>query len=66
MRVTVNGQSRSVAADATVADLVGALGFDVRRVAVERNRALVRRARFDQTALVEGDVLEVVTLVGGG
>ncbi|NLF29767.1 MAG: sulfur carrier protein ThiS [Planctomycetes bacterium] len=66
MRVTVNGQSRTVGAEATVADLVGELGFDRRRVAVERNRLLVRRAQFDQTALAEGDVLEIVTLVGGG
>jgi thiamine biosynthesis protein ThiS len=66
MRVTVNGQSRTVAPDATVADLVGELGLDSRRVAVERNRLLVRRAQFDQIVLTEGDILEVVTLVGGG
>ena len=50
----------------TVADLLAALSLDVRRVAVERNRLIVRRADFDTTALADGDELEIVTLVGGG
>ena len=66
MQVRVNGEQRSIDAPATVADLLGALGFDPRRVAVECNRLLVRRAQFDRMALADGDVLEVVTLVGGG
>lgn len=66
MRIVVNGESRSVDGSATVADLLGSLGLDTRRVAVECNQRLVRRATFDQTALADGDVLEVVTLVGGG
>jgi thiazole synthase len=35
-------------------------------VAVELNRGLVSRRRHEETAVVDGDVLEVVTLVGGG
>lgn len=34
--------------------------------AVEVNRSLVPRARRSQTAVREGDVVEIVTLVGGG
>lgn len=66
VHVSVNGERRAIEAPATVADLLGALRLDPRRVAVERNRLLVRRAHFDRTALADGDVLEVVTLVGGG
>ena len=66
MRVTINGESRSVASATTVADLLGELGLDPRRVAVECNKLLVRRAAFDQTSLGDGDVLEIVTFVGGG
>jgi thiamine biosynthesis protein ThiS len=35
-------------------------------VAVERNLQIVPRARHGETALADGDRLEVVTLVGGG
>jgi len=39
---------------------------DRARVAVERNGAIVPRAEYDRSPVVEGDDLEIVTLVGGG
>jgi sulfur carrier protein len=35
-------------------------------VAVERNGAVVKRARHGEETLAPGDVLEIVTFVGGG
>jgi sulfur carrier protein len=42
------------------------MNITVTRSAVERNRTLVRRADHATTVLTDGDVLEIVTLVGGG
>jgi sulfur carrier protein len=64
--VTVNGEARAVAAGSSVADLVAALGFTPKQVAVERNKLIVRRADHAETALQPGDQLEVVTFFGGG
>ena len=66
MRVCVNGEATEIDDGMTLADLVGHLGLDARRIAVERNGKLVRRGRHAETPLADGDVLEVVTLVGGG
>lgn len=66
MRIRVNGEWHERPADLTVGRLLAGLSLDVRRVAVERNRQIVRRADFDTTALADGDELEIVTLVGGG
>jgi thiamine biosynthesis protein ThiS len=66
MRITINGESREIAAPLTVAGLVVELGLDPRRVAVELNRRIVKRAEFDAVRLAEGDLLEVVHFVGGG
>jgi len=66
MRVCVNGQQREVPEGLTVAGLVELLGLHPQRVAVERNRQIVRRNRFQDTVLTPGDALEIVTLVGGG
>jgi len=66
MHLRVNGEPRELPAGTTVADLLAALELPSAQVAVERNRELVRRARFEDTALAEGDELEIVTLVGGG
>ncbi|MEW6073076.1 MAG: sulfur carrier protein ThiS [Planctomycetota bacterium] len=66
MKIRVNGEEREVAAGTTVAELVAALGLRPAQVAVEVNRVLVPRARHAQAILREGDVVELVTLVGGG
>jgi thiamine biosynthesis protein ThiS len=66
MRITVNGQELELQDGATVAELVASLALPATRVAVERNRELVRRGDHANTALCAGDTLEVVTLVGGG
>jgi sulfur carrier protein len=64
--IHVNGAPRQVAADTTVAALLGELRLDPRHVAVEVNLELVPRGDHTRRALAEGDRLEVVTLVGGG
>jgi len=67
VRVTINGESRMLAEDAaSVAALVRVLGFEGKRVAVERNGEIVPKSRYDATALADGDTLEIVRAVGGG
>lgn len=65
LRIQVNGDTREVAAQ-TVLALVEELGFDVRKVAVERNLAIVPRSLHAGTALEDGDRIELVQFVGGG
>jgi sulfur carrier protein len=65
MRIQVNGDPRDVAAR-TVAALVEELGFDVRKVAVERNLAIVPRSLHAATTLEDDDRIELVQFVGGG
>lgn len=66
MEITVNGESREVTEGSTVAQLLQTMDLDPRKLAVERNRKLVRRAELGEVTLEPGDVLEIVTLVGGG
>lgn len=46
--------------------MLRALDLPESRVAVERNRALVRKTDYADTALADGDRIEIVTFVGGG
>jgi thiamine biosynthesis protein ThiS len=55
-----------MAAGLTVQGLLVELGLATDRVAVEHNREVVRRALWGETALAEGDRLEIVHFVGGG
>jgi sulfur carrier protein len=66
LKIKVNGETLSVPAGASVADLLERLGIATPRVAVERNRDIVPKADYRVTALAEGDEFEVVELVGGG
>ena len=66
MQISINGESRDVAGDSTVADLLKELGMQPKYVAVERNLELVPRATHADCVLEDGDQLEIVTLVGGG
>jgi len=66
MEISVNGETRSVEAGTTVAELLEQLQLQPRYVAVERNLQLVPRTTHAGCILQPGDALEVVTLVGGG
>jgi thiamine biosynthesis protein ThiS len=66
MKVIINGDDRTFESPLTLAGLVQLLGMKTDRVAVELNRDIVPRDRWDQTQLADGDRLEIVHFVGGG
>jgi thiazole synthase len=64
--IHVNGDLRHVTVGLTLARMLGELGLDSRKVAVERNLEIVPRGTFDEVVVEEGDKLEIVHFVGGG
>ena len=66
MTLTINGESREVGDALSVAELLVEIDLAGRPVAVEVNKEVVPKARHAQHRLAEGDVLEIVTFVGGG
>ena len=67
MQLTVNGTLRTFDRPVgTVADLVRELCLEGKRIAVERNGAIVPRSRYAETSVAPGDRLEIVGAVGGG
>jgi len=66
VRVIVNGEDRDLGPAADLAALIAVLGLDARKVAVERNLAIVPRSLYAGTALAEGDRIEIVHFIGGG
>jgi len=66
LRIIVNGEEHEAAEQWTIATLVEQLALQPERLAVERNREVVRRAEWPRTFLIEGDKLEIIHFVGGG
>ena len=62
----MNGERRSVPAGLTVDGLLAFLGMNPGRVAVELDRAIVRKSDWTATEIRDGAQLEVVWFVGGG
>ncbi|HWL30285.1 MAG TPA: sulfur carrier protein ThiS [Burkholderiaceae bacterium] len=66
MNITINGESRHMDNVSTVAELIVQLGYQGKRIAVERNGDIVPKSQHGNTPLAEGDELEIVVAVGGG
>ena len=75
MQITLNGDRLEVPLvpgvsgipeSLTVSDLLGRLDIDARRVAVEHNLVVLKRAAFAETLVRDGDQVEIVNFVGGG
>ena len=64
--IHVNGDLRHVTVGISIADMLAELGLDARKVAVERNFAIVPRSSFAEARVAEGDAYEIVHFVGGG
>lgn len=62
----LNGDPYEIAAPISVTALLDELSIDARRVAVEHNLVVLKRAAFDTTAVNDGDEVEIVNFVGGG
>lgn len=62
----LNGEAAQVPAPLTIASLLAHLDIDARRVAVELNEAVVKRAMYGETPIHPGDAVEIVNFVGGG
>lgn len=64
--ILVNGESKTVGSETTVAGLLQQLKMNPKFLAVELNRKVVPRAEHGLVILRANDQLEIVTLVGGG
>lgn len=66
VRLSINGETQELPDGLTVRELLSTRSLDPRYLAVELNRQVVSRANHAIIVLNDGDVVEIVTLVGGG
>jgi thiamine biosynthesis protein ThiS len=66
MTITLNGERHELSQPMTVDALLASLDIDARRVAVEHNLTIVKRQRFQDVVVGDGDTIEIVNFVGGG
>ncbi len=63
--VKINGENLDIAGQ-TLTQYLDTTTYKLQRIAVERNGDIVPKMQYDNVVLKDGDVLEVVSFVGGG
>lgn len=64
--LTVNGEKRDWKTPVSLQKFLEEEQYVCSKIAVERNGKIVRKADYEETLLQDGDVLEVVSFLGGG
>jgi len=66
MKITVNGENRTVETSCTAAELVKLMEIKSGRIAMEVNQEIVPRSTYESHQFKDNDVVEIVHAVGGG
>ena len=66
VEIILNGEPYQIDQPLTVVALLERLDIDARRVAVEHNLTIIKRHRFPDVIIGDGDQIEIVNFVGGG
>ncbi|NJM76519.1 MAG: thiamine biosynthesis protein ThiS [Acaryochloridaceae cyanobacterium RU_4_10] len=66
IEIHVNGESHTCPVGQHLPQLLTQLNLNPRLIAIEYNGEILHRQFWEQTEVVNGDRLEVVTIVGGG
>ena len=66
IELQVNGRRVELAAPTPLLEYLATLGVSHRAVAVEHNGVILERDLYPKTTLQQGDVVEIVRMVGGG
>jgi thiamine biosynthesis protein ThiS len=67
VRIQINGEPRKIPQSSlSLNELLETLSLSPQRIAVEVNKAIVRRHEWEKTVLKDGDQIEIVHFVGGG
>ena len=66
IETTINGDPQQIPENLTLLELLRHLKLSEERVAIERNRRIVKREEWESVRVEAGDQLEIVQFVGGG
>ena len=63
--VRINGNDVDTAGK-TIADYLQIANYDVRTIVVELNEEIVDKTKYNETVIQDGDVVEIISFMGGG
>ena len=66
IKIRINGEDKEVGAHLSLSDLLDHFEIGRRGIAVELNRSIIPRGRHGEVTVADGDVVEIIRMVGGG
>lgn len=63
--VKINGKDYDVSG-MTITEYLTSTEYNKELIALERNEEIVPKAEYDNTVIEDGDIIEIVSFVGGG
>lgn len=64
--ITFNGNEKELTGEVTVEDFIRQQNYKKEQVAVELNEKIIPKADYSKTVIKDGDVIEVLSFMGGG
>jgi thiamine biosynthesis protein ThiS len=66
LKLRINGNDRDVPDGLNIVALLEHLDLPADRIAIELDKEIAKRSEWERIILKDGDVLEIVSFVGGG
>lgn len=66
MQVFINGETRNIESELNLLELLKKLELPTERIAIELNKAVVRKKDWETINISDADKIEIIHFVGGG
>ena len=66
MQIVVNGETKKIEVGLNLNELLAKLELPSERIAIELNKAVVRKKDWETTKIADSDKIEIINFVGGG
>lgn len=64
--IKINGKEVPEAEGRILAEFLKESGFDIKRIAVECDGNIIPKKEYDNKVIFDGEIIEIVSFVGGG
>ena len=69
MKIKVNGEQKKIVLEqenALLSTVLNSMGYKTNTIVVELNNLIINSKKWGEVKLKDGDILEIVSIVGGG
>lgn len=66
MKVFINGETKEITGEVNLSELLDKLALPSERIAIELNKAVVRKKDWEAVKIADADKIEIIHFVGGG